>query len=97
MGVNLLFTLAIILYSTNIKKSIEKERLFPTPYWLFILSKEASAVRYDTLLARDKNKANDRHEIVIVILTNRTFMEYHEYEIKMIDEIGINKVKIYEN
>ena len=37
------------------------------------------------------------HEIVIVILTNRTFMEYHEYEIKMIDEIGINKVKIYEN
>lgn len=35
--------------------------------------------------------------IVIVILTNRTFMEYHEYEIKMIDEIGINKVKIYEN
>ena len=62
-----------------------------------ILSKEASAVRYDTLLARDKNKANDRHEIVIVILTNRTFMEYHEYEIKMIDEIGINKVKIYEN
>ena len=48
-------------------------------------------------MARDKNKANDRHEIVIVILTNRTFMEYHEYEIKMIDEIGINKVKIYEN
>ena len=48
-------------------------------------------------MARDKNKANGRHEIVIVILTNRTFMEYHEYEIKMIDEIGINKVKIYEN
>lgn len=94
MGVNLLFTLAIILYSTNIK--INRKRTL-VPYWLFILSKEASAVRYDTLLARDKNKANDRHEIVIVILTNRTFMEYHEYEIKMIDEIGINKVKIYEN
>ena len=92
MGVNLLFTLAIILYSTKINR---KRTL--VPYWLFILSKEASAVRYDTLLARDKNKANDRHEIVIVILTNRTFMEYHEYEIKMIDEIGINKVKIYEN
>ena len=95
MGVNLLFTLAIILYSTNTKKINRKRTLVPC--WLFILSKEASAVRYDTLLARDKNKANDRHEIVIVILTNRTFMEYHEYEIKMIDEIGINKVKIYEN
>lgn len=94
MGVNLLFTLAIILYSTNIKNQSKKNTC---SLLAFILSKEASAVRYDTLLARDKNKANDRHEIVIVILTNRTFMEYHEYEIKMIDEIGINKVKIYEN
>ena len=77
-------------------KKINRNRTL-VPCWLFILSKEASAVRYDTLLARDNNKANYRHEIVIVILTNRTFMEYHEYEIKLIDEIGINKVKIYEN
>jgi hypothetical protein len=39
MGVNLLFTLAIILYSTNIKKSIEKERLFPAGF-LFYLRKQ---------------------------------------------------------
>jgi hypothetical protein len=39
MGVNLLFTLAIILYSTNTKKSIEKEHLFPAGF-LFYLRKQ---------------------------------------------------------
>ena len=40
---------------------------------------------------------SNRYKMVSVILTNRTSMEYHEYEIKMIDETGINKVKIYDN
>ena len=46
-------------------------------------------------MARDKNKANDRHEIVIVILTNRTFMEYHEYVNNAYKKIsGLNKEAI---